>query len=220
MIIGQLILALLLLMPVALIWAVLVITRHVWRKAGPRRPLMRAGVALGGLLCLSSPYLAFKVYELHALYARVPEPLKVASVDYRLEESWGIGGPGDNETGFVVYSLTDDSAAWARTKGAQLGSALDDPKTHYADWLPTPVDIEVSQARWIDADAPGNMQTTKPTIGAYLDAYGFSIPVDREYRDQMDHVIQNPGSIYTYGRGGSITVVDPARGKVYFAYAG
>lgn len=52
-------------------------------------------------------------------------PLVVSGTEYRLEESWDIGGSGDNETGFVVYRLIDASAEWARGQGDRLTSARD-----------------------------------------------------------------------------------------------
>ena len=59
------------------------------------------------------------------MLARVPEPLEVASIEYRLEESWGLGFlPGDNQTGFAVCRLTDASTGWARSQGGRLGEML------------------------------------------------------------------------------------------------
>lgn len=59
-----------------------------------------------------------------------------------------------------------------------------------------------------------------PDLVEYLDKYGFSIPIEEGRLDEANKAIQSGGSFYSYGKGGSVTIVDPARGKVYFAYAG
>ncbi|MGO4736552.1 hypothetical protein AB4099_08415 [Bosea sp. 2KB_26] len=46
------------------------------------------------------------------------------------------------------------------------------------------------------------------------------IPMEAGRDAEADRSIQEAGSFYCYGRGGSVTIVDPVRGKVYFAYAG
>lgn len=57
-------------------------------------------------------------------------------------------------------------------------------------------------------------------MSTYLRKYGFPIPIEKGRADEADRAIRSPGSFYSYGRAGSITIVDPARGKVYFAYVG
>lgn len=68
-------------------------------------------IVISCLLLIGVPYYLAERYQRQFLLARVPVPLKVAAVEYRLERSWGVGFmPGDNETGFVVYRLTSESA--------------------------------------------------------------------------------------------------------------
>ncbi|MFC7396077.1 hypothetical protein ACFQU1_02560 [Chelatococcus sp. GCM10030263] len=180
------------------------------------------------LLVVGVPYVAAKRYEQQhereVLLARVPEPLKASSVDYRLEESWGLGFmPGDNETGFVVYSLTEASAAWARSQGSHLAQMLPGGS---AKWRPTPVGDAGDHREWHPYDHDPGMMTARrapqhpPTIWEYLEKYGFIIPIEPGKDVEADQAIQQPGSFYSYGKGGSVTIVDPVRGKVYFAYAG
>ncbi|WP_394658122.1 hypothetical protein, partial [uncultured Novosphingobium sp.] len=58
------------------------------------------------------------------------------------------------------------------------------------------------------------------SLQEYLDKYGFSIPIEKGVDREFNDAIQKPGSFYKYERGGSVTVIDIARGKIYFAYAG
>jgi hypothetical protein len=125
--------------------------------------------------------------------------------------------PGDNETGFVVYRLTERTAQWARSKGSRLGEALSDGKT---SWHATPIDETGSRNRWHHYDSETERHRHPATIREYLGAYGFSIPIEMGRDDEANRAIREAGSFYSYGRGGSVTIVDPARGKVYFAYAG
>ncbi|WP_245517073.1 hypothetical protein [Rhizobium leguminosarum] len=173
------------------------------------------------------PCIAFKINERNYVLARVPEPLEVAEIEYRLEESWGLGfTPGDNETGFVVYRLTNDSADWARKQGSQLGNMLEGAK---GAWRETPVDDrsdETAIGQWHHYDRdPDMMAVERPkrhpaTIFEYLEKYGFTISIEHGRDDEANQSIQSSGSFYSYGPGGSVTIVDPGRGKVYFAYAG
>lgn len=194
--------------------------RWIGRNWSEWRISKRTAVIFGSTLLITSPYLAFKAWELNAVLARVPEPLRVAWIEYRLEEAWGFG-PGGNETGFVVYRLTKNSADWTRRQGARLGAALPGGSD---TWRPTPVPATGAPHRWHRYDNDAAMRTVGyphgPNIAEYLDQYGFTIPIKKGQDAEADKAIQSTGSFYSYGRGGSITVVDPTRGKVYFAYAG
>lgn len=196
----------------------------------PNQTALRGLIIVFGLGAVASPYGILKSWErskvLTRVLARVPAPLVVSEIEYRLEESWGIGGPGDNETGFVVYRLTDTSAEWARAQGDQLAAALDGSTR---SWRSTPIDYatdkrafrEWSPTEFAKQRTSGeNVEPRVPTLLEYLDKYGFDIPIEPGKDIEINEAIQSTGSFYRYGRGGSVTVVDPKRGKVYFAYAG
>lgn len=186
---------------------------QLWRRWDePRRRRRYGWVLLATGMLVGAPVTAIKIKEHRFVLARVPEPLRVATIEYRREEDWGsIGLPGDNETGFVVYRLTSDSAQWARDQGPRLPDRL---SLRNATWQATPVHDDDRGWRPHRGGRP-----PRPMIAAYLDRYGFGIDV-RGHDGKADLAVQAPGSFYTYGRGGSITIVDPRRGKVYFAYAG
>jgi hypothetical protein len=188
-----------------------------WVDAGGERRGKRVAIILAGALAISSPYLLFKAYELHVVLSRVPEPLHVSWIEYRLEKSWGIGMPGDNETGFVVYRMTGKSADWARSQGQHLGAMLPGGSM---DWHPTPVDESGAHNRWHEYGSAPTLHSHKANLREYLDKYGFSIPLERGRDAEVNYSIQHPGSFYSYGRGGSVTIIDSKRGKIYFAYAG
>ena len=188
-----------------------------WVDASGAHRSRRVAIVLAGALVVSSPYLLFKGYELHFVLSRVPEPLHVSWIEYRLEEAWGIGMPGDNETGFVVYRMTDRSAEWARSKKHRLGDMLPGGS---ASWHPTPVDESGPHNTWHQYDSDPALRDHKANVSEYLGKYGFSIPLEKGRDTEADDAIQHPGSFYSYGRGGSVTIVDPRRGKIYYAYAG
>lgn len=212
---------------IATIAALFLGLRSIWRRTQPNQLVLRGFIIALGLGVIAFPYVANKIGERHHVLARVPEPLEVAEIEYRLEESWGVGFmPGDNETGFVVYRLTDDSADWARKQGSQLGDILSGVK---GAWRETPVDDssdEAAIAKWHPYDDDPAMMATElpkhhpPTIFEYLEKYGFTIPIEEGRDHEANQSIQSSGSFYSYGQGGSVTIVDPGRGKVYFAYAG
>ncbi|OCP01760.1 MULTISPECIES: hypothetical protein [unclassified Ensifer] len=201
--------------------------RRLWRRTGPDQVVRRRLILAFGLLAIVAPYVASKIAERNHVLSRVPEPLEVAEIEYRLEELFGVGFmPGDNETGFVVYRLTEDSADWARKQGSRLGDRLPGAK---GVWRATPVEDRSDEATvslWHHYDdRPQMMDAERPerhlaSLEEYLEKYGFSIPIEKGRTDEANKAIQSGGSFYSYGKGGSVTVVDPARGKVYFAYAG
>ncbi|MGO6943402.1 hypothetical protein [Rhizobium ruizarguesonis] len=201
--------------------------RRMWRRTRPDQRFLRTLIIALGLAAIALPYVAIKIGERRSVLARVPDPLEVAEIEYRLEESWGVGFmPGDNETGFVVYRLTDDSADWARKQGSQLGGMLEGAK---AAWRETPVDDssnETAIGRWHPYDDDPDMMALErpkrhpPTIFEYLEKYGFTISIAQGRDHEVNQSIQSSGSFYSYGPGGSVTIIDPGLGKVYFAYAG
>ncbi|MBY5358783.1 hypothetical protein HFO97_02040 [Rhizobium leguminosarum] len=201
--------------------------RRMWRRTRPNQRLLRTLIIALCLGAIALPYVAIKIGERNYVLARVPKPLEVAEIEYRLEESWGVGFmPGDNETGFVVYRLTDVSADWARKQGRQLGNMLKGAK---GAWRETPVDDrsdETAIGQWHPYDRDSDMMAVErpkrhpATIFEYLEKYGFTISIEHGRDDEANQSIQSSGSFYSYGEGGSVTIVDPGRGKVYFAYAG
>jgi len=176
----------------------------------------RAAILLAALLVCSWPYLAFKGVELRRVIGHVPAPLHISWIDYRLEEHWGIGLPGDNEVGFIAYRLTGGSARWARGKGARLAEFLPGGAQ---SWRSTPVDAVKEGDRWHPYEQDGGVRRHPATISEYLGRYGYSIPIETGRDAGADLAISTPGSFYSYS-GDSVTIVDPERGKLYFAYAG
>lgn len=191
--------------------------RARWVNAGDEHRGEGIAIVLAGALAISSPYLAFKAYELHFVLSRVPEPLHVSWIEYRLEKSWGIGMPGDNETGFVIYRMTSGSTDWARKQGQHLGDKLPGGS---AEWHQTPVDESGAHNRWHQYDSTSEPHGRKANLAEYLDKYGFPIPIEKGRDAEINYAVQNPGSFYSYERGGSVTVISPTQGKIYFAYAG
>lgn len=196
--------------------------RRLWRRTRPDQIIRRGLIVALGLAAIAVPFVANKIGERNHVLGRVPEPLEVAEIEYRLEELFGVGFmPGDNETGFVVYRLTDKSASWAREQGSRLGEMLSGAE---GTWRVTPVDDRIDEWHPYD-DEPGMMEVElparhPPNLEEYLEKYGFSIPIEKGRTDEANKAIQSGGSFYSYGGGGSVTIIDPARGKVYFAYAG
>jgi len=201
--------------------------RRIWRRTRPDQSVRRGLSVAFGLVAIVSPFVGMKIWERNFVLARVPQPLEVAEIEYRLEKSWGVGFmPGDNETGFVVYRLTDASADWARKQGSHLKDMLSGGQ---GAWHATPVDDrsdERALGRWHPYDDDPDMMSVErperhpPTISEYLEKYGFYISIEDGRDGEADKAIQSTGSFYSHGTGGSITIVDPGRGKVFFAYAG
>lgn len=200
---------------VAYVYLAISLLRLLWRKSGPRRWGLRFALQILGIIVIvGSPYLLWQRYEYSLLIQRVPEPLEVASIEYRLEETTGIGGPGDEESGFVVYRLTKKSADWIRRQGSNLAEALPGGRKN---WKETPIDDD-TRARWHQREDEIGWKEEMPTIAEFLVSHGFPIPLETGREVEANAALQTEGSFYVYRRSGAITVVDPKRGKVYFAF--
>lgn len=217
------VIALVCLLPVSLVLFLMYVACQAWRKPSPRRAARLLTFAMPAVVLIGLTILAVGACDRQMLLDRLPRPLEVAAVEYRLEESWGLGFmPGDNETGFVVYRLTRQSAEWARDQGGLLGDRL---AGGTAQWHRTPVS-DTCDERWHPHDDTPQKKGAapcpfhSPTIAEYLGRYGFFISIEKGRDAEVDQAIQAGGSFYAYGRDRSVTIVDPARGKVYFAYAG
>lgn len=87
-------------------------SRKLFRKWHDWHWRQRLGFGAIALAVIASPYLALKTGDYFSALSRVPQPLHASAIEYRVEKAWGFG-PGGNETGFVVYRLTESSATWA-----------------------------------------------------------------------------------------------------------
>ena len=202
------VLAVCVLLAIAAVVIVFLGLRRLWRRTRPDQYVLRGLIVALALGAIALPYVANKIGERHHILARVPEPFEVAEIEYRLEESRGVGFmPGDNETGFVVYRLTDDSADWARKQGSRLGDMLQGAK---GAWRQTPVDDSSNQTavdRWHPYDDDPQMRAIPfienhpPTIAEFLDKYGFGISIEGGRDNEANRSIRSTGSFYSYGTG-------------------
>ncbi len=135
-----------------------------------------------------------------------------------MEQSSGLGMPGDNETGFVVYKLTPDSVDWLRHASLPLALSVKPGD----DWRSTPVDAIRGEHPWhpYDGTKMGYDKPHRTSVAEYLDQWGYEVSIDSGWLERANWLINSPGSFYRYGRGGSMTLVDPRHGRVYFFYAG
>jgi hypothetical protein len=173
-------------------------------------PLMFALVAI--------PYFAFKNYEQEFLFSIVPDALKVKSISYREEESWGFG-PGGNEAGIRIYPLSEQIASEISQRGIEFFNNLPpnqdqqsrDWRGRYENWSETPIR---ANERW-----KWNLNTAKLDIYDYIGTYGFSIDIKPEVVAQANEIVNSAGSYYAYGRIGLI-VVCPGKKLVLYLYNG
>ena len=87
-------------------------------------------------------------------------------------------------------------------------------------WHQTPVDESGVHRNWHVSNSTLGPYSHKANLKDFLDKYGFSIPIEEGRDKEINYAIQQPNSFYSYGGGGTVTIIDPRRGKIYFAYAG
>lgn len=175
----------------------------------------------------------FRIEEHKRLYARVPLGLEVDGVSYTKEKNWGIGMPGDNETGIIICRLSDDVAKALEKGGVRaigrLGKQTGGPwtlhdsrrKRLYDKWIATPYTL-----RRCSSIRTGNEWTDDPktcrfyeTLDSYLGQYGFGIEIDPAVRDAINRALSISGNYYSHGRVG-VFLIAPSQKMAAFFYAG
>jgi hypothetical protein len=198
------------------LWKLFRFSIVTWQSDSPNRWIKRSGVAVVAFGLVASPVAIYFSFEAAQTRSLVPSPLQAVKIEFEAEENWGFG-PGGNETGFVVYKLKNNSTQWLRSKGKTVGASL--PGGNEV-WLPTPIVASEINEPWFVIDSAEDTISEVPSIANYLNRYGFSISIDPQQKDELNQSLRKAGCLYSYGRGGSVTVIDPNRGRVYFAYSG
>ncbi|MDD5160406.1 MAG: hypothetical protein PHI47_10170 [Sulfuricurvum sp.] len=159
-----------------------------------------------------APYSWYKNYEQTFYLNHIPREMAVTNILYQKTESWGVFGPGANETGIIVFELPESSAKTIKNTGIDYFSILsleDTPRNEYirqcGEWSETPMKND-SNSSWI--------------LGNFLDQYGFGIAVDSNIEKKVNLAVSKSGSYFTNCRGSTILIVIPEINKVVMVYAG
>ncbi len=162
--------------------------------------------------------------ERQVILGHIPTELGPAVVVYDQQVSFGIGGPGDNETGVIAYDLpqlpvarlNQEGLAFLRALPSQSGN--DVRGTGYHTWTTTPA----SDASWLHRRDDGNPDPSRggPSLGAYIDRHGFAIEVDPKVEQAIDGALASPGAFLGRTRGGGVLLLVPHSRKAFFFYAG
>jgi hypothetical protein len=188
----------------------------------------KLSLGLVAVLCISI-FLYYKQSLKQHHLSLIPAQLHVAKVTYVSEKSWGIGLPGDNETGLIEYELPDDVAKKITKEGMNYFLNLQKEtvviwgeRRHdvYGEWYETPIFLSDAWQGTRYNNEETVSKTTFLSIENYLDRYGFPVPINPKVGAMIDYVISIPGSYYAYGGGGGVLIVIPAEQKVIYAYAG
>jgi hypothetical protein len=164
-------------------------------------------------------------HEEQSRFDHLPEIFGPASITYFKEETWGIGMPGDNETGVIMYEISMGTTREIQaSRLAFFGKPGDllfsrDKQNHYFDWQPTPV-TELFATKELCGPSRTDMATDcAQVMQRYLGRYGFGIEVEPAFLKSINAALSQPGSFVGQGRHGLLIVVPSAR-KVVYAYAG
>ena len=183
-------------------------------RSSPKKlaALLGAVAALGLCAWLADSFFL----ERHRL-SFVPTGLDVSRVLYAKEDAWGFG-PGGNETGVVVYALSEDATAKVQAQGITYLSGLPpnpnaagDWRGRYESWLATPQQLEGSDSQ--------THKVLSFEVAHYLNRYGFGIDIDPTVQRQINDAISNGGSFLAHGRTG-VLIVAPSIRRVFYIYNG
>lgn len=166
---------------------------------------------------IAAPFAAFKSYERSFMLSVVPDALRVTSISYSQEESWGFG-PGGNEAGIRVYPLPSEIANEISQRGGVFFNKLPPNQNQqnrewrgrYEQWLQTPIS---ANDRW-----KPNEETGRLDIFDYICGYG-CINIDDTVVKQATEIVNSKGNYYAFGRIGLI-VVSPSMKLVMYMYNG
>jgi hypothetical protein len=165
------------------------------------------GCLLPTVVVIGLGYGAFEIGEHRSRMNLMPADLDVTGIVYSEEKNWGsalLPLPGDNETGFLMYSLSDAIANTIATEGLGFFRRSDN------------VDRRIGMQRTF---TNWNETSLGNTISGYLNQFGFGIRIDQAIEAAVDDAISKPGSFYCFGRHGLVIVIPQAK-RAIFTYAG
>jgi hypothetical protein len=146
-------------------------------------------------------------------YRAVPARAGVGRVVYRQEAAFGLG-PGGNESGVIVYSVSDktiealnrDAFVFLRRLPVSKGCS------QLSEWHETP--LAFGNQTGADAD-------DIKTFTDYLNRNGFGIRVPSKIKQMLDQSFVTPGSFYAYGGcGGDLFIFMPKYRRAALVYSG
>ncbi len=141
--------------------------------------------------------------------------MNIEKVLYAEEKAWGVGLPGDNETGVIAYELPEDVSKALELRGLGYLEGLDcarrdggDWRGRFYRWKRTPIQ---DGRKWAKAG--------DPEIRTYLGQYGFDINISPTIEAEINAAISGSDAFFAYGQIGFAILV-PSKRRAYFVYAG
>lgn len=198
------------------------IVKHVQRISN----FNKLNLFIGGiiLLIIIFTHFKYKSFEEKFHLSMTPDGLNVSNILYVNEETFGFG-PGGNETGLIVYELSDKIAAEVERNGITYFANMPpnkgvdrDFRGQYSEWNRTPMLLDQSLKN-SDQDKNSSSLHSTQKISNYLNQYGFSLEIDPLIEKQIDDTLSKSGSYFAYGRTGMLIVAPDIR-RVFYAYAG
>ena len=171
------------------------------------------------LLLLFSPFMAWALLDVFAarreIWRSLPDTFEATRVGYIGSFANGFG-PGANETGFAVITLSEDGALRIAKGGIpwlniQPGGRL------WPEWSATPVPRDDF---WMGRPDSAAGAWPDPTVLAVLSRYGLRFDPPSEHQTALDAALNAPGSFYAFGPGGLVAVIVPDAQRAYVFYAG
>lgn len=174
------------------------------------------------IVCFSFLFIGWSAFQDDPRLRFAPAGMGVERVLFAKEEAWGIGLPGDNETGFMAFALADEAAQDLLNKGIEHFSSESREVKSFGPrkeciWSATP--ISINDLRWLKWT--GDNVNSGPRLSNYLNQYGFGIDIPSDLEEEFNNAIRSPGSYFCYtGIGNGVILVAPAVKKTFYAYAG
>ncbi len=152
-------------------------------------------------------YGMFKFSEHKQEMNYMPADLEVTGILYSNQQNSGsvlLPLPGDNETGILVYGLSDAVANRIVDEGLDF--------FHRPENIERRIGMQRTHSEWHETPMGR-------TLSDYLNQFGFGIEVNPSVQALADDAISKPGSFYSNGRIGVVIIIPRAK-RAIFAYAG
>lgn len=153
----------------------------------------------------------FSIYQFHLGF--LPDGMNVWKQIYAKEKAWGIGMPGDNETGLIMFELPNSASKNVMKDGINFLKTLHPGNKCSNEWQETP---QLTNTDWFNNESNAGI----PNVEHYLNRYGFGIPFDGAIIHDINQSIAMSGSYVSYCRGGGAVIVMPKINRIAFAYSG
>lgn len=177
--------------------------------AAGKRAVLRALLPAAGIIILLG-WASFALFSAHFYRNQMPEHVGIGRVVYNNVKTFGFG-PGGNETGLIIFTMSDRAAKALETDPERFLASASVPRAErcgsFGEWAITPYTPERdSGAAVVPARLDG-----PATIEEILNRYGFGIRLPPAHSHMLNEALAKRGSYLAESKCGRVFLMPAER---------